>query len=182
MSDITHQLALCAISQTGLAFHPHAYDQERYEALLRLAGQMTATLNAPAALDPQLAADFEGYWRSEIRAGVPGYITPKVGVGAVVFNEDDELLLICRSDSGHWLYPTGWLDVGLTPAETAVKEVREETGLAVEAEKLLGVFDSSLRRYPLPFHMISTKCPQSTHRRAVQGDREPAVRAGSATL
>jgi 8-oxo-dGTP pyrophosphatase MutT (NUDIX family) len=39
----------------------------------------------------------------------------------------------------------------------------EETGLTVRADKLLGLFDSSLRGYPLPFHMISTKCPQSTH-------------------
>jgi ADP-ribose pyrophosphatase YjhB (NUDIX family) len=160
MPDITHQLALWAdalraIAQTGLAFQPRSYDQERYEALLDLAGQMNATLNAPAALDPQLAADFEAYWRSQIRAGVPGYITPKVGVGAVVFNEEDELLLICRRDSGRWLYPTGWLDVGLTPAETAVKEVEEETGLTVEAARLLGVFDGGLRGYPLPFHMIS---------------------------
>ena len=158
--DITQPMAiwadaLRAIAQTGLAFHPHAYDQERYEAVLELAAQMTATLNGSAALNPELAAEFAAYWRSQVRAGVPGYITPKVGVGAVVFNDQDELLLICRRDSGHWLYPTGWLDVGLTPAETAVKEVREETGLTVQAEKLLGVFDGGLRRYPLPFHMIS---------------------------
>lgn len=123
--------------------------------MLELAGQMAATLNDSAALNPELAAEFAGYWRSQVRAGVAGYITPKVGVGAVVFNAEDELLLICRQDSQHWLYPTGWLDVSHTPAETAVKEVREETGLAVRAEKRLGVFDSGLRRYPLPFHMIS---------------------------
>jgi ADP-ribose pyrophosphatase YjhB (NUDIX family) len=158
--DITQKLAiwadaLRAIAQTGLAFQPHTFDQERYEALLELAGQMEATLNGSASLDAGLAAEFDAYWRSQIRAGVPGYVTPKVGVGAIVFNDRDELLLICRRDSQHWLYPTGWLDVGLTPAQTAVKEVREETGLAVRADKLLGVFDGSLRGYPLPFHMIS---------------------------
>jgi hypothetical protein len=166
MVDITKRVAIWAdavraIAQTGLAFHPQPYDQERYEALLELAGQMDATLNGSAALDPQLAAELTLYWREQIRAGVAGYVTPKVGVGAIVFNQADELLLIRRRDSQHWLYPTGWLDVGLTPAETAVKEVREETGLTVRADKLLGVFDSSLRGYPLPFHMISVKCPQS---------------------
>jgi hypothetical protein len=45
---------------------------------------MTATLNGSAALDPQLAAEFEAYWRSQIRAGVPGYITLKVSVGPVL--------------------------------------------------------------------------------------------------
>lgn len=158
--DITTQMAiwadaLRAIAQTGLAFHPHAYDQERYEAVLGLAAQLTATLNGSAALNPELASEYTDYWRSQVRTGVPGYVTPKVGVGAVVFNERDELLLICRQDSRRWLYPTGWLDVGHTPAETAVKEVREETGLAVRADRLLGVFDGALRGYPLPFHMIS---------------------------
>jgi hypothetical protein len=115
--DITHQLALRAVAQTGLTFHPHAYVQERHKARLELAGQMTATLNGSAALDPQLAAEFEAYWRSQIQVGVLRYITPKVGVGAVVTNDQDELLLICRRDSGRWLYPTGRLDVGQRGAQ-----------------------------------------------------------------
>ena len=35
-----------------------------------------------------------------------------------------EILLVQRADSGVWLYPTGWADVGYSPAEVAVKEVR----------------------------------------------------------
>ena len=38
-------------------------------------------------------------------------------VGAVVGNDDGELLLVQRADSGVWLYPTGWADVGYSPAE-----------------------------------------------------------------
>jgi len=158
--EVTTQLAvwvdtLRAIAQTGLAFDPHEYDRERYEALLRLAAEMAATVNRNAQLDPTLAAELAEHWRAGVRAGVPGYVTPKVGVGAIVFNQKDEILLIQRSDSGGWLYPTGWLDVGDSPAETAVKEVREETGLVVQADRLLGVFDSNHRKYPMNFHMVS---------------------------
>jgi len=158
--DITPKLAVWAdalrgIAQTGLAFEPHAYDRERYEEMLHLAAEMAATVNGRVALDSTLAAELEAHWRANIRAGVPGYVTPKVAVGAVVFNERDELLMIQRPDSKQWLYPTGWLDVGYSPAETAVKEVEEETGLLVEADRLLGVFDSNLRNYPMPFHIIS---------------------------
>ena len=39
--------------------------------------------------------------------GVAGYVTPKVAVGAVVGNDDGEILLVQRADSGIWLYPTG---------------------------------------------------------------------------
>jgi ADP-ribose pyrophosphatase YjhB (NUDIX family) len=63
-----------------------------------------------------------------------------VGIGAVVFNARDELLLIERP-SHTWLYPTGWADVGYSPAQVVAKEVREETGLRVTPLRLIAVFD-----------------------------------------
>ena len=73
--------------------------------------------------------------------GVPGYVTPKVAVGAAVGNDQGELLLIQRADSGIWLYPTGWCDVGYSAAEVVVKEVEEETGIEVEPVRLIAVLD-----------------------------------------
>ena len=73
--------------------------------------------------------------------GVPGYVTPKVAIGAIVGNDDGELLLVQRADSGIWLYPTGWADVGYSPAEVAVKEVLEETGVECVPERVLAVID-----------------------------------------
>ena len=69
---------------------------------------------------------------------MPGYVTPKVAIGAIVGNDDGELLLVQRADSKVWLYPTGWADVGYSPSEVAVKEVREETGMTAEIEASLG--------------------------------------------
>lgn len=147
-----------AIAQTGLAFDSAVYDRERYEELLALAAEMAATradLDVDAALVPQLYAK----WRAEVEPGVPGYVTPKVGVGAIVFNERDELLLIERP-SGWWLFPTGWADIGYTPAQVAVKEVREETGLNVTPLRLIGVYnirglleqDLDLQLYSMVFY------------------------------
>ena len=73
--------------------------------------------------------------------GVAGYVTPKVAVGAVVDNDDGEILLVQRADSGIWLYPTGWADVGYSASEVAVKEVREETGIDCEPVRLIAVLD-----------------------------------------
>jgi ADP-ribose pyrophosphatase YjhB (NUDIX family) len=73
--------------------------------------------------------------------GIPGYVTPKVAVGAAVGNDKGELLLIQRADSGIWLYPTGWCDVGYSAAEVVVKEVEEETGIEVEPVRLIAVLD-----------------------------------------
>ena len=44
--------------------------------------------------------------------------------------------------------PGGWADVGYTPFEVAVKEVFEETGLHVDAVRLLAVFDKSKHDHP----------------------------------
>jgi ADP-ribose pyrophosphatase YjhB (NUDIX family) len=58
-----------------------------------------------------------------------------------VGNDKGELLLIQRADSGIWLYPTGWCDVGYSAAEVVVKEVEEETGIEVEPVRLIAVLD-----------------------------------------
>ena len=73
--------------------------------------------------------------------GVPGYVTPKVAVGAVVGNDKGEILLVKRADSGVWLYPTGWADIGYSASEVVVKEVLEETGIEVEPVRLIMVLD-----------------------------------------
>ena len=60
--------------------------------------------------------------------------------------------LIQRADSGVWLYPTGWCDVGYSAAEVVTKEVAEETGIEVEPVRLIGVLDGlrlGMSRIPL---------------------------------
>jgi len=68
---------------------------------------------------------------------------PRVGVGAVVF-QDDRILMIKRGKSpskGMWSIPGGRLELGETLQEAAEREVLEETGLTVKAGKPLYVFD-----------------------------------------
>jgi len=76
----------------------------------------------------------------------------------VVGNEQGEILLVQRADSGIWLYPTGWADVGYSASEVVVKEVHEETGIEVEVERLIAVLDglrlgfTRVPLYSLIFH------------------------------
>ena len=81
------------------------------------------------------------HFQRVVGEGVPGYVTPKVAVGAIVGNEQGELLMVQRADSGIWLYPTGWADIGYSPVEVALKEVREETGVECEPVQLLAIID-----------------------------------------
>lgn len=159
MTDITPQLAiwiqqLRAMAQTGLAFNPHIYDRERYDQLLELAAQMAATMNSDLQYDPALADALCTQWHAQVRSGVSGYVTPQVGCGAILFNDHDNLFLIKRGE-GAWFMPTGWCDIGMSPAATVIKEMREEVGLAVTPLHIIGVYDSAKWRPGLNPHLYS---------------------------
>jgi ADP-ribose pyrophosphatase YjhB (NUDIX family) len=95
----------------------------------------------------------------QVGKGVPGYVTPKVAVGAVVGNDQGQLLLIQRADSGVWLYPTGWADVGYSAAEVVVKEVKEETGIDVEPIRIIAVLDGfRLGATRIPLYSLVFQC------------------------
>lgn len=130
---------LRALSQTGLVYSEDDYDRERYEEMVELSNRMTALIT-----DNEVSV-IAGCFRVE-----DDYVTPKVDIRAVVFNEKDEILLVKERADGGWAMPGGWADVGFTPSEVAVKEVKEETGLNVEPVRLLAVLDK--RCHPHPPH------------------------------
>jgi ADP-ribose pyrophosphatase YjhB (NUDIX family) len=59
-------------------------------------------------------------------------------VAALVRDQDGRILLQQQHD-GSWSLPAGALEPGETPAQAIVREVKEETGLAVKPEKLVAV-------------------------------------------
>lgn len=144
-TDFTRDLVrwsetLAAIARTGLGFTQSLYEKERYEEVLHVAADIKAA--ADDALEVRREQDhFVQEWLDSVGEGVPGYVTPKVAIGAITSNDKGELLLVKRPDSGVWLYPTGWADVGYSPSEVAVKEIAEETGIIAEPRSLLGVID-----------------------------------------
>ncbi|MEW1780090.1 NUDIX domain-containing protein [Streptomyces sp. NPDC086777] len=60
------------------------------------------------------------------------------GVTAVVLRDGD-VLLAKRADSGEWAAVTGIIDPGEQPADAAVREVLEETGVDAVPERLVMV-------------------------------------------
>jgi ADP-ribose pyrophosphatase YjhB (NUDIX family) len=144
---------LSGIARTGLGFTQNLYEKERFEEILRVAADIR--VNAGHDVVAEVLVE---EWLKMVGEGVAGYVTPKVAVGAVVGNDAGEILLIQRGDSGVWLYPTGWADVGYSPSEVAIKEVAEETGIVAEPLRLIAVLDglrlgfTSIPLYSLVFH------------------------------
>lgn len=152
--------ALAGVAKTGLGFTDSLYERERFEEILAIASDIR--VSAGTAFD---ADHYVTEWLKGVSDGVPGYQTPKVAVGAVVANDQGQLLLVQRADSGVWLYPTGWADIGYSPAEVAVKEVEEETGITCEVTRLLMVLDGMRLGFTtVPLYSLVFQC------RATGGD------------
>lgn len=109
-----------------------------YRALLAdvVAGKPAATFERPRSGQPPSDG---GYILDLRRRFGPGLlITP--GSGAIVRNDGGKILLIQRSDNGQWAYPGGYVDVGESAAEAAVREAYEEAGVVVEVKRLVGAY------------------------------------------
>jgi ADP-ribose pyrophosphatase YjhB (NUDIX family) len=120
-----------SIAQAGLTFCKDPYDLERYTMLRELAAEMLAR---------QVEAPVERI--SALLRNEEGYATPKIDIRAAVFDKQGRLLFVREtSDGGRWTLPGGWADVNLTPAENALKEVREESGYEARILKLAAAWD-----------------------------------------
>ena len=72
---------------------------------------------------------------------------------AAVFG-GDRILLVKEPEDGSWSLPGGWADVGESPAEAAVREVREESGYRVWAVRLISAYDRDRHGHPpIPYHV-----------------------------
>ncbi|MBI3916368.1 MAG: NUDIX hydrolase [Betaproteobacteria bacterium] len=78
-----------------------------------------------------------------------GVITPRVGAVVAVVRSDGGILLLQRP-SGRWCLPCGYADIGETPETTALREVKEETGLDVTLRHFLGIA-TTLEDSTIPF-------------------------------
>jgi ADP-ribose pyrophosphatase YjhB (NUDIX family) len=134
-----------AAASLGLQYAQNDYDRERYKKVFAAGRRILGILEDKPVID----TGTEYY-------DISGRVTPLLGVDAAVF-KGDKLLLIKRADIGLWATPGGMVEVGETLAEAVLRELKEETGLAGKAARLLGIFDSRIWKSRLTsqlFHVI----------------------------
>ena len=125
---IEFAVELQSLAQAGLAYGKDVYDLERYTRIREIAAEMIAC-----------KSDIPLEKVKNLFCNETGYQTPKVDTRAAVF-VDGKILLV-HENNGTWSLPGGWCDVDQSVASNTVKEVKEETGFAVTAEKLIAVQD-----------------------------------------
>lgn len=82
---------------------------------------------------------------------------PKVAAGALVVRDDTILLNQRDIDPGlgRWGLPAGFVDLGERVEDAAVREVKEETGLDVRLDGLLGIYSDLERNVVLVIYRAS---------------------------
>lgn len=132
------------IARNGLHYTKDIFDRERYQRLLEITSQTySETLDLPVdTIHAQFLAEI-------------GHITPKVGSNAAIFNEQGEILLMDRANGTGWCLPCGWLEPNESPAEAAIRETWEETGLEIRILRLVDIFTRKPSAANGPFTTLS---------------------------
>jgi len=115
-----------ALARIGQKYTQDEYARENYEELEKLAIE-TISENAEIIFDHNI-------YIHDV------YATPNVSVRVLVFNEEGKLLMVKEKQDGRWAVPGGWCDVFESSSESGRKEVKQEAGLDVKIERILGVF------------------------------------------
>ncbi|MFJ7730708.1 NUDIX hydrolase [Lysinibacillus sp. NPDC097231] len=130
-----------ALSQAGLTFSKDIYDIERYKELRNISVEIMSTYT-----------DLEMHKIKDLFTNEKGYQTPKVDVRGVVF-KNHQILMVKENIDGNWALPGGFCDIGLSPSENVVKEIKEESGYDVIPIRLISLLDKNKHPHPPdPYH------------------------------
>eukprot|EP00511_Aplanochytrium_stocchinoi_P002390 CAMPEP_0204842154 /NCGR_PEP_ID=MMETSP1346-20131115/44983_1 /ASSEMBLY_ACC=CAM_ASM_000771 /TAXON_ID=215587 /ORGANISM="Aplanochytrium stocchinoi, Strain GSBS06" /LENGTH=203 /DNA_ID=CAMNT_0051980747 /DNA_START=415 /DNA_END=1026 /DNA_ORIENTATION=+ len=87
---------------------------------------------------------------------VPCFGFHEVGVGSLVLNQSNEILLVKEKFRGpdRWKMPGGLVDPGETLEEAAIREVKEETGVLAKFESVLGFWQRTLNKHLSDIYIV----------------------------
>lgn len=126
-----------AIAENGLHYSENDYDLDRYEDLQDISTRMISLVTNQSLETIMMVTPEKN-----------GYRTPKIDVRCVIFNNQNEILMVKERVDSCWSLPGGWCDVGYTPREIAEKEAFEEAGIKVKARRVLAIFDKKCHDHP----------------------------------
>jgi ADP-ribose pyrophosphatase YjhB (NUDIX family) len=103
--------------------------------------------------------------------GYAAYYNPKPVAAAIPVDDDGRVILLRRGfepGQGLWTFPGGFVDLGESVEEAARREADEELGIAIEVERLVGVYSSAEDRVVLIVYRARALGPPQTTPEAVE--------------
>ena len=128
-------IELQSLAQAGLTYGKDVYDRERYERIRDISAEILS-----------YKTDISVEKVKNLFCNEIGYQTPKLDTRAAVF--EHEKILLVKENDGKWSLPGGWVDVNLSVKENTVKEVKEESGLDVTADRIIAIQDRARHNLP----------------------------------
>ena len=128
-------IELQSLAQAGLTYGKDVYDRERYERIRDISAEILS-----------YKTDISVEKVKNLFCNEIGYQTPKLDTRAAVF--EHEKILLVKENNGKWSLPGGWVDVNLSVKENTVKEVKEESGLDVTADRIIAIQDRDRHNLP----------------------------------
>ncbi len=135
-----------AIAKIGLLYTTDEYAKTNYGEIERMTLELLSNLQ-----DVELNRN--NYFKRDI------YPTPNISVRTIVFNENDEFLMVQENEDGGYSFPGGWADLYDSPSEAALREVLEESGAKAKIEKLVAFLNRTPFKNPtsVPEYVIVFK-------------------------
>ena len=92
--------------------------------------------------------------------GYGAFYNPKPVACAITANQRDDIILLRRGfepNRGRWSMPGGFVDLGESVEDAAVRETKEEIGVEIEIKKLVGVYSRSTDRIVVVVYAARTE-------------------------
>lgn len=81
---------------------------------------------------------------------------------AIVFDDQERVLLVHHDRLGQWLYPGGHVDANEDPAQAALREVAEETGVHAEVLRDRDFRHPAVTVHPPPYTILEMEVTDAT--------------------
>lgn len=127
---------LQSLAQSALYYCKDKFDIERFERIREISAEM---LSEVSGLPIEKV--------KEIFCNEVGFQTPKLDCRAAIFKEDK--ILLVQENNKTWSLPGGWVDVDQSVKQNTIKEVKEEAGLDVTADRVIAVQDREKHNLPI---------------------------------
>ncbi len=133
---IDFAIELQFLAQAGLTYSKDVFDIKRFKRIREISAEIMS-MKCDLPLDK-----VKGLFCNET-----GFQTPKLDTRAAIFN-DNKILLVKEKNCGTWSLFGGWVNVNESIKSNTIKEVKEESGLDVVANRIIAIQDRNKHNKP----------------------------------